>query len=83
MVGFDVPGLRELIRPGRDGLLARAGDASDLGAALGDLLDEPDLATAMGRAGRRRALGWPTWEEIADRFADVLEALVDQETGAR
>jgi glycosyltransferase involved in cell wall biosynthesis len=78
VVGFDVPGLRELVRPGRDGLLALPGDVTDLSSALGDLLDEPDLAAAMGRAGRRRALGWPTWEETATRFAGVLESLLDQ-----
>jgi glycosyltransferase involved in cell wall biosynthesis len=81
VVGFDVPGLRELVRPGRDGLLARDGD--DLARSLGDLFAGPGLADAMGRAARKRALEWPTWEETAARFADVVASLLDQPTRAR
>ena len=71
VVGFDVPGLRELVRPGRDGLLAGDGDVDDLASSLRDLVGDRVLAAAMGRAARRRALEWPTWEETGARFADL------------
>jgi glycosyltransferase involved in cell wall biosynthesis len=83
VVGFDVPGLRELVRPGRDGLLARDGDAEDLARSLADLFAEPELAAAMGRAARKRAVEWPTWEETGVRFADAAAAVFDQESVAR
>jgi glycosyltransferase involved in cell wall biosynthesis len=82
VVGFDVPGLRELIRPGRDGLLARDGDVEDLARSLGDLFAEPGLADAMGRAARKRALEWPTWKETGARFAEAVAPLLDQVTRA-
>src|SRR5438874_668279 len=34
--GYDVAGMRELVRTGRDGILARAGDVDDLATCLGD-----------------------------------------------
>ena len=75
VAGYDVPGVSELVRHGRDGLLARPGDVEDLAAALRDLAAEPGLASAMGHAAKRRALEWPTWEESAERFADAVKPL--------
>jgi glycosyltransferase involved in cell wall biosynthesis len=76
VVGFDVPGLREMVRPGRDGLLAPAGDVEDMAGCLHDLLEQRDLAAALGRSARHRALQWPTWAETAERFADALQETV-------
>ena len=75
VAGYDVPGVRELVRHGRDGLLARVGEVGDLATSLHDLATEPELASAMGRTARRRAMQWPTWAESADRFADALKQL--------
>ena len=75
VVGYDVPGLRELVRHGRDGLLARPGDVRDLTSSLRDLVTDPDLASAMGSAAKRRAAAWPTWDETAERFADAMDGL--------
>jgi glycosyltransferase involved in cell wall biosynthesis len=83
VVGFDVAGLRELVRPGRDGLLAADGDVDDLARSLADLFAGPGLADAMGQAARTRALEWPTWQETAARFTDVVGRLLDQPTRAR
>jgi glycosyltransferase involved in cell wall biosynthesis len=51
----DMPGVREVIEPGHEGLLAEPLLANDLAAKIRILLDDPDLARAMGAAGRRRA----------------------------
>jgi len=75
VVGYDVPGLGEVVRHGRDGLLARLGDTPDLATCLRDLVADPALASAMGGAARRRALEWPTWAEAAERFAEALAPL--------
>jgi glycosyltransferase involved in cell wall biosynthesis len=83
--GFDVAGVRELVRHNTDGLLARDGDADDLAASLRDLASDPDLATAMGHAARGRAMRWPTWKESAARFAEAIASIraEGQETVAR
>src|SRR5436309_4864676 len=82
VVGFDVPGLRELVRPGRDGLLAGDGDVDDLASSLRDLVGDRILAAAMGRAARRRALEWPTWEKTGGRFAHLVAGLLEGQPNA-
>jgi glycosyltransferase involved in cell wall biosynthesis len=51
----DMPGVREVIEPGNEGLLAEPLLASDLANKVQSLLDDPALAHRMGAAGRRRA----------------------------
>jgi glycosyltransferase involved in cell wall biosynthesis len=51
----DMPGVREVIEPGHEGLLAEPLLADDLAAKVKVLLDDPALARRMGAAGRRRA----------------------------
>jgi len=46
--------LPEIVVDGETGLLVPAGDADALAAALRRLLDEPELARRLGRAGRAR-----------------------------
>jgi starch synthase len=47
---------------------------ADLGAAIGQLLDDPARARAMGRAGRERAVGHFSWSAIAERTIEVYRA---------
>jgi len=51
----DMPGVREVIEPGREGLLAEPLIASDLTDKVRTILDDPALGKRMGRAGRERA----------------------------
>jgi glycosyltransferase involved in cell wall biosynthesis len=44
----------ELVRDGIDGLLVAVGDASALGAAIGRVLCEPALRSALATSGRQR-----------------------------
>jgi glycosyltransferase involved in cell wall biosynthesis len=54
VVASDVGGVGELVQDGSTGLLAPAGDAGALAAAVQRLLDDPELRRRMGEAGRRR-----------------------------
>jgi len=47
---------RELLRDGENCLLIPPGDAAALGAAIGRLMSDPDLAARLGRAARETAL---------------------------
>ena len=51
----DIPGVREVIEPGREGLLCEPLLEGDLAAKLRELLDDPARRAAMGRAARARA----------------------------
>lgn len=81
-------GIPEVVADGTTGLLVPVEQAhdgtgtplhpdrfvADLAAAIGQLLDDPDRAAAMGRAGRERAVGQFSWSAIAERTIEVYRA---------
>jgi phosphatidylinositol alpha-mannosyltransferase len=73
VVASDIAGYRDVVRPGRDGLLVPRGDAAALAEALHDLWLDPDRRRAMS-AGAAEAAGRYRWSRIA---GDVLEAYDD------
>jgi glycosyltransferase involved in cell wall biosynthesis len=54
IVAADADGPRELIVPGRDGLLVPREDAAALAGALTEILNDPARAAALADAGRAR-----------------------------
>lgn len=52
IVTTDVPGCREIVREGENGLLAQVRDHATLATALKKLIDSPELRSKMGRRGR-------------------------------
>lgn len=52
IVATDVPGCREIVREGENGLLVPARDAGALAGALQTLIEDPALRRRMGVAGR-------------------------------
>lgn len=76
VAGFDIPGIRELVRPGRDGLLVEPGDVPALGRAVASLLADRALASSLAAEALERARSWPTWKETGERFADCVETVV-------
>jgi glycosyltransferase involved in cell wall biosynthesis len=55
IVATDVPGCREAVADGDNGLLVPPRDAQALAGAIGRLMADPDLRIRMGRSGRQRA----------------------------
>lgn len=55
IVTTDVPGCREVVTDGLNGLLVKARDVASLAEALARLLRDPELRARLGAAGRRRA----------------------------
>jgi len=49
---------------------------ADLAARVGALISDPDRASAMGVAGRRRAVDHFSWPRIAERTRDLYATLV-------
>ena len=56
LVATDVPGCREVVRDGVDGLLVPVRNAVALAEAIARLHDDPALAAQLGDAARARAL---------------------------
>jgi phosphatidyl-myo-inositol alpha-mannosyltransferase len=74
VVASDIPGYREVVRDGVDGLLVPPRDPEALATAIGRLLDQPDEAERFADAGRLRASRY-SWERIVREveaiYADV------------
>ncbi len=71
VVASGLGGLTELIRPGVDGELVPADDASALGAALSAVAADPAAARRMGLAGRSLAVERFEPERHLDRLESV------------
>jgi glycosyltransferase involved in cell wall biosynthesis len=56
LVTTDVPGCREVVTDGVDGLLVQVRDAATLAAAIARLHDDAALCERLGRAAREKAL---------------------------
>ncbi len=68
----------EVVGEGEDdcAVLVTPGDAEELAAALGALLDDADRRAALGAAGRARALHRYSWASVAQATADVYAEAV-------
>jgi glycosyltransferase involved in cell wall biosynthesis len=68
----------EVVADGVDGILVPSRDPHALADALRTVLADPDRATAMGAAGRRKVVGEMQWPQriaaLNDLFTDVLAA---------
>ncbi|MEV5987805.1 glycosyltransferase family 4 protein [Streptomyces sp. NPDC052051] len=74
-VAFDCsPGVREIVRNGEDGLLARPGNISELAAHLGRLMADENLRDTMGERARQNVRRFAP-EAITRRWEDLFAFL--------
>jgi glycosyltransferase involved in cell wall biosynthesis len=71
VVGSAVGGLRDLIDPGRTGLLVPPGDAPRLASAIKALYDNPERAWEMGAAARADVVARYSFERMVAAFEDL------------
>ncbi|MFL5802025.1 MAG: glycosyltransferase [Roseiflexaceae bacterium] len=76
VIGSAVGGLPFTIQDGTTGMLVPPRDPAALAAKLHQLLAQPDLCAAMGRAARRRVEREFTWENVARRIEKLYQALL-------
>ena len=76
VVGSDVVGIRDVIRPGETGLLMPPRDPDALAAALRSLLTDDELAKRLATAGHAYALEHFDERLPARRVGDVYRALL-------
>jgi glycosyltransferase involved in cell wall biosynthesis len=77
-VSFDIDGAPEVVIPGETGYLVSPGDAVGLADAISRLLDDADLRSRMGAAGRRRVDPAFRAETMVLEIASVYQALMGQ-----
>jgi starch synthase len=78
VVGSRTGGIPEVVDEGETGLLVPPGDPEALAAALNAVLSDPDLAQAMGQAGRKRAVAEFGWAAIAAQTANLYAELTNK-----
>jgi glycosyltransferase involved in cell wall biosynthesis len=76
VVGSDVGGIPDMIRPGETGLLAPAGDAGALAECLVTLLSDDDMREAMSETARRVVMEEYALEIQANRYSAIYEDLL-------
>jgi phosphatidylinositol alpha-mannosyltransferase len=72
IVASDIPGYRNVARPGEHALLVPPGDAPGLAAALRRVLGEPAFAATLVEAGTARAEEF-SMARLAERYTELYE----------
>lgn len=78
VVVADIPGVREVIEDGREGLLADPVNPRDLAEKIRRLVADPALRAEMGRRGREKVLATFTTEAVADQILQVYQDVLDR-----
>jgi glycosyltransferase involved in cell wall biosynthesis len=74
VVGFDVGGIPDMVRPQVTGLISAPEDVTALGAAIVDLLGSSEKRSAMSQASRRIVMEEYTRERQVKRYAELYAA---------
>ena len=83
VVGFDVPGVRDLVDPGVTGALVRPFSIPDMARALTPLLQDQALRARMGRAARARCLEQFRLEQQVDQLLAAYRTVSPVPVGGR
>lgn len=82
IVAFATDGVVETVAHDRTGLFVPAGDSAAAAAALLKLLRDPELATRMGNAGRKRVEHEFSENEASDGVRQIIHGIVPATFGA-
>lgn len=78
IVTTDAPGCREIVHHGENGLLVPVRDADALADAIRTLLDDPELRSRMGNAGRELVEREFTIEAVVSATLDIYDSLLEE-----
>ena len=76
IVTTNVPGCRDVVRDGDNGLLVEAREAAALANALARLLADPALRLKMGQRGRERVLNEFSQEKIVAQVMEIYREIL-------
>ena len=77
VVGFAAGGVVEAVANARTGLLVEPEDADALGSAIARLIDDPDLATTLGAAGRERMQNEFSIATMVNKHVALYESILN------
>jgi glycosyltransferase involved in cell wall biosynthesis len=83
VVATNVSSIPEIVQHGETGVLVDVNDPPRLANAIGDLLDDPAKAHAMGERGRSVMLDKFTLERMIDRIESVFARAIDAQSAHR
>lgn len=72
IVASNVGAIPELVRHGENGWLVPPGDSQALAEAIWSLSQDQSLCNRLGERGRELSRHFPTWDEVAEQFRQVL-----------
>jgi len=78
IVATDVPGCREIVSHGENGLLVPPKDPVALANAIRVLIDDENMREAMGRAGRKKILAEFDERIIIEQTVDIYKELLPE-----
>lgn len=73
VVVADIPGVREVIEDGKEGLVFDVMDAEDLGKKISTLIEDEELRKRMGKEGRKKVEERFSITTVADQVEKVYE----------
>lgn len=76
VVATDIPGNRDLVEPGKSGLLVPVGDRAEFARRTHWLVEHPAEAKQLGEAARHRMLEHFSLEKMIDRHATLYDRLL-------
>jgi glycosyltransferase involved in cell wall biosynthesis len=80
VVVADIPGVREMIADGEDGLLADPVNPLDLAEKIRRLLADPERRRKMGERGREKVLASFSIEQVTDQIEALYRSVLDRST---
>ena len=83
IIATDVPGCREVVRPGETGILVPPGDITALAAAIEALAGDPARRVRMGAAGRARVESDFAEDIVVRKTLAVYHAALQERAGRR
>ena len=76
VVVADIPGVREVIEDGKEGLLADPMNPQDLAGKIRQLLADPDTRKKMGDLGRQKVVASFSVERVTDQIEELYRSIV-------
>jgi glycosyltransferase involved in cell wall biosynthesis len=83
VVGSDIPGIDEVIRPGKTGLLVPPADSASLAATISTLLMDERLRTQLAEAGQQAVADHFSVHRMLSEIESAYQAVVDGAAGRR
>lgn len=76
VVASDLPAVRDTVKDGVTGLMARPGDGVDLARQIARILDDDRLRKALADSGRRHAIENFNWRAVGSSYARIINDMI-------